>query len=110
MGSPSDRYLKVSCTAPGIKRMFYDPVNPDDDYTPAFLSPGRKFSTIDEPLLRPSKISSPNRNVLHKEALRRAARNKNILLWLQICPSHNSLNVRLVSIFINISKLENKTL
>ena len=85
------------------------PVSDDDDYTPAFLSPKWKFSKKDEPFLRPSKLSSPNRNILHKESLSRVAQNRYTLLWLQMCQSYNSLNVKLVSIFINISKLGNNT-
>lgn len=85
------------------------PVNDDEKYTPALLSPRSKFSKTDEPLLRPSKIKFSNRNILYKEALRRVTQNKNILLWVQTCTSHNPLNVKLVSIFINISNLRNNT-
>lgn len=82
------------------------PVNDDDDYTAAFLNPKRKLSKTDEPLLRPSKINSPNRNNLHKEALKTVAHNKNILLWLQMRPSHNFLNVKLVSMLIKSQSWE----
>lgn len=105
MGPPSDSYFTVSCTALGIKRVLYDL---SIMMIITHLSPRWKFGKIDEPLLRPSKISSPDRNILHKDALRRVAQNKNILLWLQICPSHNSLKVRLVSTFINISRQETR--
>ena len=52
------------------------PIN-DNDNTPAFLSPKWKFSRKDESFLRP-KISSPNRNILHTESLRRVDFNRNI--------------------------------
>lgn len=107
-GSPSECYFKYSVQYQS-SRGDSTPVSGDGDYTPAFLSPRWKFGKIEEPLLKPSELSSPNRNIFHKEALRRVALNRNILLWLQICPSHNSLHVRLVSVFINISKLGNNT-
>lgn len=82
-------------------------VSDDDDHTPAFLSPKWKFSKMDVLLQRPSKLSSPNKNSLHKKALRRVAQNKNTLPWLPICPSSSSQNVKPVSSLINISKLGN---
>lgn len=62
---------------------------------------------MDVLLRRPSKLSSPNKNSLHKKALRRVAQNKNTLPWLPICPSSSSQNVKPVSSLINISKLGN---
>jgi hypothetical protein len=63
---------------------------------------------MDEPLLRPLKINSPNRNILYKETLRRVAQNKNILLRLQIS-SFNSQNAKPVSNSINNAKLGENT-
>ena len=101
-------FFQVFHTVPNIKKVPYYLSTLTITHLPSWAQNGNSAKWM-------SHYQGPQKSMIQtewfhtKQHSEERLKRKIFLLWFQIYPSHNAPNIKLVSIFINISKLGNNT-